>query len=120
MGTAMFARGFAGAVVDGGVRDLPQLKRLGFPVYALGPVPSTSIGHYRFGGVNVPVLCDGVQVTPGDIVVADQDGVVVVPKASAAEVLVKAQALDDAEHTMYPYIERFRSIEEAVKKFGRI
>lgn len=54
MGTAMFARGFAGAVVDGGVRDLPQLKRIGFPVYALGPVPSTSVGHYRFDGVNVP------------------------------------------------------------------
>ena len=58
MGTAMFARGFAGAVVDGGVRDLPQLKRLGFPVYALGPVPSTSVTHYKFGGANVPVTCD--------------------------------------------------------------
>ena len=120
MGTAMFARGFAGAVVDGGVRDLPQLKRLGFPVYALGPVPSTSVGHYRFAGVNVPLVCDGVQVRPDDIIVADQDGVVVVPKESAAEVLVRAQFLDDAEHSMYPYIEKFRSIEEAVKRFGRI
>lgn len=54
MGTAMFARGFAGAVIDGGVRDLPQLKKIGFPVYATGPVPSTSVGHYRFGGMNVP------------------------------------------------------------------
>ena len=120
MGTAMFARGFAGAVVDGGVRDLPQLKKLGFPVYALGPVPSTSVSHYRFGGANVPVMCDGVQVMPDDIIVADQDGVVVVPKAHAAEVLLKAQALDESEHSMYPYIEKFRSIEEAVKKFGRI
>src|SRR5438270_11187774 len=59
MGTAMFARGFAGAIVDGGVRDLPQLKKIGFPVYATGPVPSTSVGHYRFGGVDVPVDCDG-------------------------------------------------------------
>ena len=120
MGTAMFARGFAGAVIDGGVRDLPQLKRIGFPVYALGPVPSTSVSHYRFGGVNVPMLCDGVMVNPEDIVVADQDGVVVVPKERAAEVLVKAQALDESEHSMYPYIEKFHSIEEAVKKFGRI
>ena len=108
------------SVVDGGVRDLPQLKRLGFPVYALGPVPSTSVSHYRFAGANVPVMCDGVQVMPDDIVVADQDGVVVVPKANAAEVLIKAQALDESEHSMYPYIETFHSIEEAVKKFGRI
>ena len=120
MGTAMFARGFVGAVVDGGVRDLPQLKRIGFPVYALGPVPSTSVSHYKFNGSNVPVVCDGVTVQPDDIIVADQDGVVVVPKARAAEVLVKAQALDDSEHSMYPYIEKFHSIEEAVKKFGRI
>src|ERR1700743_2684607 len=75
MGTAMFSRGFAGAVVDGGVRDLPQLKRIGFPVYSTGPVPSTPIGHYRFGGSNVPITCDGVQVRPGDIIAADQDGV---------------------------------------------
>jgi regulator of RNase E activity RraA len=120
MGTAMFARGFAGAVVDGGVRDLPQLKKIGFPVYALGPVPSTSVGHYRFGGVNIPVDCDGVKVNANDIIVADQDGVVVVPRAHAAEVLVLAQKLDNSEHSMYPFIEKFHSIVEAVKQFGRI
>jgi len=59
MGTAMWSRGFTGAVIDGGVRDLPQLKRIGFPVYATGPVPSTSIGHYRFGGENIPLQIDG-------------------------------------------------------------
>lgn len=120
MGTAMFARGFAGAIVDGGVRDLPQLKKIGFPVYATGPVPSTSVSHYRFGGMNVPVVCDGVKVAPQDIVVADQDGVVVVPRARAPEILVLAQHLDESEHSMYPYIEKFHSIVEAVKQFGRI
>lgn len=120
MGTAMFARGFTGAVVDGGVRDLPQLKKIGFPVYALGPVPSTSVGHYRFGGMNVPLEVAGTHVEPNDIIVADQDGVVVVPRARAAEVLVKAQALDNSEHSMYSYIEKFHSIVEAVKQFGRI
>lgn len=120
MGTAMFARGFAGAVVDGGVRDLPQLKKIGFPVYALGPVPSTSVGHYRFGGVNIPIDCDGVKVNPNDIIVADQDGVVVVPREHAADVLVLAQKLDNSEHSMYPFIEKFHSIVEAVKQFGRI
>ena len=120
MGTAMAARGYAGAVVDGGVRDLPQLKRINFPVYALGPVPSTSVGHYRFGGANIPIRCDGVLVNPGDIVVADQDGVVIVPKERAGEILVKAQGLDNSEHSMYPFIEKYRSIVEAVQKFGRI
>ena len=120
MGTAMFARGFAGAVVDGGVRDLPQLKRIGFPVYSTGPVPSTSVSHYRFGGVNVPIVCDGVAVDANDIVVADQDGVVVVPREHAAEILVLAQKLDNSEHSMYPFIEKFHSITEAVRQFGRI
>lgn len=120
MGTAMAVRGFAGAVVDGGVRDLLQLKRLNFPVYSTGPVPSTSVSHYRFGGVNIPLEVAGTHVDPGDIIVADQDGVVVVPKARAAEVLVAAQKLDYSEHSMYPYIEKFHSIVEAVKQFGRI
>jgi regulator of RNase E activity RraA len=120
MGTAMSARGFAGAVVDGGVRDLAQLKRIGFPVYATGVVPSTAVSHYRFAGVNVPLDVDGTRVAAGDIVVADLDGVVVVPRARAAEVLVLAQKLDNSEHSMYPYIEKFHSIVEAVKQFGRI
>jgi len=120
MGTAMLARNFAGAVIDGGVRDIPQLKRIGFPVYALGPVPSTSVGHYRFGSANEPINCDGVPVRAGDIVAADQDGVVVVPRENAAQILVKAQQLDFSEHSMYSVIEKYRSIEEAVKKFGRL
>lgn len=97
MGTAMFQRGFAGAVIDGGVRDLGQLKKIGFPVYALGPVPSTSVGHYRFAGSNIPIVADGVPVSPGDIVVADQDGVVVVPRQHAAMILIAAQKLDYTE-----------------------
>jgi regulator of RNase E activity RraA len=59
-------------------------------------------------------------VSQGDIVTADEDGVVVIPRARAAEVLKKSQELDDTEHRMYPFIEKFRSIREAVKQFGRI
>jgi regulator of RNase E activity RraA len=120
MGTAMFARGFAGAVIDGGVRDLPQLKKIGFPVYSTGPVPSSLVSHYRFAGMNLPVEVGGTRVNAGDIIVADQDGVVVVPRARAAEVLILAQQLDDKEHSTLPYIEKFHSIVEAVQKFGRI
>jgi regulator of RNase E activity RraA len=120
MGTAMYSREFAGAVIDGGVRDVAYLKKIGFPVYALGIVPSTSVHHYRFGGSNIPVVCDGVEVKAADIVVADQDGVVVVPRADAQKVLVLAQEMDFKEHSMYAYIEKLKSIEEAVKKFGRL
>ena len=120
MGTAMQARDFAGAVIDGGVRDTAYLTKIGFPVYALGNVPSTSVGHYRFAGSNVKVICDGVPVNAGDIVVADNDGVVVVPRDKASEVLGTAQEMDFKEHSMYAYIEKLKSIEEAVKKFGRL
>jgi len=120
MATAMKVRGLAGAVIDGGVRDTPQIRRLQFPVFSRGVVPSTTINHYRFAGVNIPVTCAGVRVNAGDIIAADEDGVAVVPRARAEEVLQKAQALDDTEHSMLPFIEKYRSIKEAVAKFGRI
>jgi 4-hydroxy-4-methyl-2-oxoglutarate aldolase len=120
MATAMKYRGFAGAVIDASVRDTPQIRRLQFPVFSRGVVPSTTINHYRVAGVNVPVVCAGVRVNPGDIITADEDGVAVVPTARAAEVLKKSQELDDTEHRMYPFIEKYRSIAEAVKQFGRI
>jgi len=120
MGTAMQARNFSGAVIDGGVRDVAYLTKIGFPVYALGIVPSTSVGHYRFESANKPVECDGVTVSGGDMVAADKDGVVIVPRSKAAEVLAAAQEMDFKEHSMYAYIEKLKSIEEAVKKFGRL
>jgi regulator of RNase E activity RraA len=120
MGTAMAARGYAGAVIDGGVRDVAYLRKIEFPVYATGIVPSTSVHHYRFGGSQIPVTCDGVTVNAGDIIAADSDGVVVVPRARAQEVLTLAQQMDFKEHSMYAVIEQMKSIVEAVKKFGRL
>jgi 4-hydroxy-4-methyl-2-oxoglutarate aldolase len=120
MATAMKYRGFAGAVIDASVRDTPQIRKLQFPVFSRGVVPSTTINHYRFAGVNVSVKCAGAPVNAGDIIVADEDGVAVVPRARAAEVLKKALELDNTEHSMIPFIEKFRSIKEAVAKFGRI
>jgi regulator of RNase E activity RraA len=120
MATGMKFRGMTAAVIDGGVRDTPQIRKLQFPVFSRGVVPSTTINHYRFAGANIPVTCAGVKVNPGDIIVGDEDGVAVVPKAHAADVLKKAQDLDNTEHSMIPFIEKFRSIKEAVAKFGRI
>jgi regulator of RNase E activity RraA len=120
MGTAMMSRDYAGAVIDGGVRDVAYLRKIGFPVYATGIVPSTSVGHYRFENSAEPITCDGVTVNAGDIVAADSDGVVVVPRDKAAQVLASAQQLDFKEHSMYAYIEKLKSIEQAVKQFGRL
>lgn len=120
MGTAMAVRDFAGAVIDGGVRDVGHLHKIGFPVYATGTVPSTSIRHYRFAGANIPITCDGIAVQPNDIVVADGDGVVVVPRQRAQQVLALAQEMDFKEHSMYSYIEKYKSLGEAIRKFGRL
>lgn len=120
MGTAMAARNFSGAVIDGGVRDTAYLQKIGFPVFATGTVPSTSVGHYRFDASNIPVVCDGVPVDPGDVVVADNDGVAVVPIERAREVLKLAQEMDFKEHSMYPVIEKLKSLGDAIRQFGRL
>src|SRR5580693_2098036 len=68
MATAMKYRGLAGAVIDGSVRDTPQIAKLQFPVFSLGVAPSTTVNHYRFAGANISVTCAGARVNPGDMI----------------------------------------------------
>ncbi len=84
------ARGAAGLVTDGLCRDVEQVRALGFPVFARGTSPRDVDGRLEFGPYGVPVVIDGVTVAPDDLVVADVDGVVVVPAAVAADVLRRA------------------------------
>jgi 4-hydroxy-4-methyl-2-oxoglutarate aldolase len=120
MATAAVERGMAGMVLDGAIRDVWDIRRMGLTVYARSSTPRTAVGHYATVAKNVPVECAGVTVRPGDIIVADEDGVVVVPQERAADVLKKAQEIDDRERGMFPFIREHKSIQKAIEIFNRI
>jgi regulator of RNase E activity RraA len=120
MGTAATVRGMAGMVLDGAIRDIWDIRRMGLTVYARSSSPATAVGHYATVAKNVPVDCAGVTVRPGDIIVADEDGVVVVPRERAEEVLKKAREIDEREQGMFPFIKEHKSLEKAIELFGRI
>jgi len=120
MATAATVRGMAGMVLDGAIRDIWDVRRMGLTVYARSATPRTAVGHYATVARNIPVECGGVTVRPGDIIVADEDGVVVVPQERAEEVLRKAREIDANEKGMYPFIRQFKSLTRAIEKFNRI
>jgi 4-hydroxy-4-methyl-2-oxoglutarate aldolase len=119
MATTAKVRGLAGMVIDGGARDIEELEEIGFPVWSRSQVPATSVGRYVPVAKNVPVMCAGVLVHPGDWIVGDRTGVVVVPKDSLPRVLTLLRQYDEKETKMVPLIKETKSMGKALEKFNR-
>ena len=104
-------KGIAGLIIDGAVRDRSEIVAAGFPCFARGTVPAGP--HKNFGGaIDAPIACGGVAVQPGDLVVADADGVTIVPLSRAADVLTAYKALKEKESRALKALDAGESLAE--------
>ena len=118
LSTAAQRSGCVGAIVDGAVRDVAKMTAMGFPVFARATCLYDSKDRNRVIDVDVPVEIDGVRFSPGDLVLADADGVVVVPQAAEAEVITAAWNKVHAENTVRDAIRGGMTASEAFRKYG--
>jgi len=121
----MKRRGCAGALVDGGIRDIDWIAKQRFPVYARYRTPVQSIGRWRVIAWQVPVDMPGatakrVKVNPGDFVLADVDGVIVVPARVAEKALLEAERLTAKEARIRRELGRGATLEDALAKYGHV
>jgi regulator of RNase E activity RraA len=112
------AKKVRGAVIDGATRDAAYIARVGFPTFVRYRTPVDSVPRWRVVDWGVPVTIGGVRVNLGDMVVADLDGVVVVPRRAAAEVLARCEKLVGTESKVRTAVKRGLSPLEAYQKFG--
>lgn len=118
LSTAARNTGCAGAVIDGAIRDLAKIKQMSFPVYARGTSLYDSQDRQRVVEIDVPVELDGVMFSPGDLVFADCDGVVVVPQAIETEAVRRAWDKVHAENRTRDAIKEGMLATAAYEKFG--
>jgi 4-hydroxy-4-methyl-2-oxoglutarate aldolase len=118
LSTAANYRGCRGVVLDGPTRDSPSIRKMSFPVFHVGFHPADSLGRLDVTAHNVPIECGGVLVNPGDLVLADHDGVVVVPHAVAEKTLRLAEEKVSGENLVRKALAGGMSTTEAFKKYG--
>ena len=118
LSTAAANRGCRGALVDGAVRDVVKMNALGFTVYARGTCPRDSLHRQRVVAVDVAVEIGGVTIGPGELLLADDDGVVVVPREVEAEALGQAREKVEAENVVRDAIRAGLAATEAFRKYG--
>ena len=106
----LMKRGVAGVVTDGGFRDAPEIARLPFPAYHQRPSAPTNLTLHQALDINVPIGCGDVAVWPGDIVVGDAEGVVVIPQAMAAKIATEAVEMTAFEDFVSEKVMEGRSI----------
>jgi 4-hydroxy-4-methyl-2-oxoglutarate aldolase len=121
----MKRRGCSGALVDGGIRDIDWIAKQRFPVYARYRTPVQSIGRWKVTACQVPVEMPGatsrrVKVRPGDFVLADVDGVIVIPARVAEKVLIEAERLTKKEIRIRRELDRGASLEDVLAKYGHV
>ena len=108
-------KGAEGVVIDGATRDVDQLKEYGFPVFARAIIPTSAVSA-SMGQINIPIQCGGVNVNPSDIVVGDTDGVVVVPKAKAEEIILIAEKISSLDAESIKWIRAKVPVDEIKEK----
>lgn len=113
-------RGIAGLVVDGGVRDLDEIREFDFPVFSRYVVPTSGKGRVKLLSMNTVVKIDGVRVRPGDILVGDGTGIVCVPIEAAEKVAKTARRFDQQDKQAIEEIRRGMSFTEALSKYAKI
>lgn len=118
MTLASMQRGCRGAVVDGGIRDTDRILKLGFPVFCRYRSSNGMAGRFRMIGYQMPIRVGNVQIVPGDIIFGDIDGVIVIPRNIAKEVLIKAEAIRDNEVGVKAMVTSGLSPVEVVKQGG--
>ena len=118
LSTAALHRGCAGVIVDGSVRDVTQMRSMSFPVFARGTNPYDSRDRQRVIDLDVVIEWDGIAVSPGDLVAADADGMVIVPKAIEKKVVQAAWEKSQAENKVREAIREGMSATEAFRNFG--
>lgn len=118
LSTAAIARGAAGALTDGLIRDTAAIRSLGFPVFSAGTIPLDSKGRHEIIEHGIPIVLDGIRIEPGDLIIADGDGVVVVPEAVVEEVIREALAKRTTENLFRDAVAGGMLTTDAYKKFG--